>query len=64
MVGVNAWRESGLGALLDIEALQHVNTELQQRNAALVARLDERDRDLAAARATNRDLMIQMNSVR
>ncbi|MBV1856373.1 hypothetical protein [Catellatospora tritici] len=64
LMGEHAWRESGLGAPLDIEALQHANTELQQRNAILVAQLDERDRDLAAARATNRDLMIQMNSVR
>jgi hypothetical protein len=49
---------------LDIEALQHANAELQQHNAALSAQLDERDRALTAARATIRDLMIQMNSIR
>jgi hypothetical protein len=63
-MGEHAWRASGLGAPLDIEALQHANAELQQHNASLGAQLDERDRDLAAARATNRDLMIQMNSMR
>lgn len=49
------------GAPLDVEALQHANTELQQRNVTLAAQLDERDRELAAARAANRDLMIQLN---
>lgn len=61
VMGEQAWRDSGLGAPLDIEALQHANTELQQRNATLSAQLDERDRELAAARAANRDLMIQLN---
>jgi hypothetical protein len=62
LLGEQAWRESGLGAPLDVEALQHANTDLQERNLALVAQLDERDRDLAAARAANRELMIRMNS--
>ncbi|MGW4985416.1 hypothetical protein [Streptomyces mirabilis] len=56
-----AWEASGLGAPADIEMLTRRVTELEQQILDLRAELDERDKDLAAARATNRELMSQMN---
>ncbi|MEV4240509.1 MULTISPECIES: hypothetical protein [unclassified Nocardia] len=36
--------------------------QLEQRNIDLQQQLDERDDDLAAARATNRELMTRLNT--
>lgn len=61
-LGEKAWRESGLGAPTDIETLQHTITHLEQQTADLQLQIDERDQDLAAARAANRELITQLNS--
>ena len=60
-LGEQAWRESGLGAPADIDALNQKITHLEQQAADLRLQLDERDQDLAAARAANRELMTQLN---
>jgi chromosome segregation ATPase len=60
-LGDQAWRESGLGAPADIDALNQTITRLEQQVADLRLQLEERDDDLAAARATNRELMTQLN---
>jgi len=60
-LGDHAWRESGLGAPADIDALNQKITHFEQQAADLRLQLEERDDDLAAARATNRELMTQLN---
>ncbi|MEC4019882.1 hypothetical protein [Streptomyces sp. H27-D2] len=62
VLGQDAWRAAGLGAPTDIDALQEKIAHLEQQVAELASRLGERDEDLAAARATNRELMTQLNS--
>jgi chromosome segregation ATPase len=62
LLGEHAWRESGLGAPDDIDELKQQNTALEQRITDLRLQLDERDQDLAAARAANRELMAQLNT--
>ncbi|MGW5694155.1 DUF6262 family protein [Streptomyces asiaticus] len=61
-LGERAWRESGLGAPTDIHALQERITQLEQRNADLTAELSEREEDLVAARAANRQLVATLNA--
>ncbi|MET8771424.1 DUF6262 family protein [Streptomyces sp. NPDC004658] len=61
-LGERAWRESGLGAPTDIHALQERITQLEQHNADLTAELSEREQDLVAARAANRQLMATLNA--
>jgi hypothetical protein len=61
-LGEQAWRESGLGAPPDIDALGQKITYLEQQAADLRLQLEERDDDLAAARAANRELMAQLNA--
>jgi len=60
-LGDQAWRESGLGAPADIDALTQKITHLEQQVLGLKLQVEERDEDLAAARATNRELMTQLN---
>jgi hypothetical protein len=60
-LGDQAWRESGLGAPADIDALNQKITHLEQQATDLKLQLTERDEDLAAARAANRELMTQLN---
>jgi hypothetical protein len=60
-LGEQAWRESGLGAPADIDALHQKITHLEQQGIDLRLQLGERDQDLAAARAANRELMTQLN---
>ena len=62
LLGEHAWQESGLGAPDDIDELKQQNTTLEQRIIDLRLQLDERDQDLAAARAANRELMAQLNT--
>jgi hypothetical protein len=62
VMGEQVWRESGLGAATDIETLQRQIVMLEQRIVELTKVVEERDRDLAAARAANRELMIRVNS--
>jgi uncharacterized coiled-coil protein SlyX len=61
LLGQQAWRESGLGAPPDVEGLQRRVTELEQHLVDLRAQLTERDQELEAARAANRDLMTRLN---
>ena len=60
-LGEQAWRESGLGAPADIDALNQKITHLEQQAADLRLRLEERDDELAAARAAGRELMTRLN---
>lgn len=61
-LGEQAWRESGLGTPADIDALSQKVTHLEQQAIALRLQLEERDQDLTAARAANRELMAQLNA--
>ena len=61
-LGDQTWRESGLGAPTDIDALHQRISQLEQHNLDVQQQLDERDDDLAAARATNRELMARLNT--
>jgi polyhydroxyalkanoate synthesis regulator phasin len=62
LLGQQAWHESGLGAPADIDALNQKITHLEQHVADLRLQLEERDQDLDAARAANRELMAQLNA--
>jgi hypothetical protein len=59
-----AWRESGLGAPEDIEQLNQRIVFLEQQVVNLRLQLEERDQELEAARAANRELMTQLNASR
>ncbi|MBV9450716.1 MAG: hypothetical protein JO345_32980 [Streptosporangiaceae bacterium] len=61
-LGEQAWRESGLGAPPDINALTQQVTHLEQQAIDLRVQLEERDEELTAARAANRELMAQLNA--
>jgi hypothetical protein len=61
-LGEQAWRESGLGTPADLDALTHKISHLEQQAADLRLQLEERDQDLTAARAANRELMAQLNT--
>jgi transposase-like protein len=62
LLGEKTWRESGLGAPDDIDELKQRIVHLEQQAVDLRIQLDERDQDLAAARAANRELMTQLNN--
>jgi hypothetical protein len=62
VLGEQTWRESGLGAPTDIDALHQRINHLEQQVIDQQQQLDERDEDLAAARATNRELMARLNA--
>jgi len=60
-LGEQAWRESGLGAPPDTDTLSGKISQLEQQAADLRIQLSERDDELAAARAVNRELMTRIN---
>ena len=60
-LGDQAWRESGLGAPADIDTLTP-DHHLEQQAIDLQLQLEERDEELAASRAANRELMAQLNA--
>ena len=62
LLGEQTWRESGLGAPDDIDELKQRINHLQQQAIDLQIQLKERDQDLAAARAANRELITQLNT--
>jgi hypothetical protein len=64
LLGEQAWRESGLGQADDISQLRQQVTQLAEDNQQLRSGLAERDQDLAAARAANRELMARLNTRR
>ena len=61
-LGEQTWRESGLSAPTDIDALHQRISQLEQHNLDLRQQLDERGEDLAAARTANRELMTRLNA--
>jgi hypothetical protein len=61
VLGEHAWRESGLATPTDTGALSQKITHLEQQAIDLRLQLEQRDEDLAAARAANRELMAQLN---
>jgi hypothetical protein len=61
-LGEQAWRASGLGQSPDLDQLREQATSLQQQNIGLRLTLEERDQELSAARAANRELMSQLNA--
>ena len=61
-LGEQAWRESGLAAPADIDALNQKISQMEQQVIDLRPQLEEQGEDLAAARATNRELMAQLNT--
>ena len=61
-LGEQAWRESGLAAPPDTDALNQKITKLEQQAIDLRLQLEEQGEDLAAARAANRELMAQLNA--
>lgn len=61
VLGEQVWRESGIGGPDDAEQLQARITTLEQQVVDLELTLQDRDDDLAAARAANRELMAQLN---
>ncbi|MCW2901002.1 MAG: hypothetical protein JWO67_3267 [Streptosporangiaceae bacterium] len=61
VLGEQVWRESGIGGPDDTEQLQARITTLEQQLVDLGLTLQDRDDDLAAARAANRELMAQLN---
>jgi hypothetical protein len=60
-LGEHAWRESGLATPADAGSLSQKITDLEQRAIDLRLQLEQRDEDLTAARAANRELMAQLN---
>ena len=60
-LGQQTWQESGLGAPADIDALNQKITHYEQQAADLRLQLENRDNELAAARAANRELMTRLN---
>ena len=64
LLGEHAWHASGLGAPTDIEEHQRKIVLLEQQVVDLRLQLDERDQELAAARAANREMMAQLNGTR
>lgn len=62
VLGEQAWHESGLGVPDDIDRLKQQIGTLEQHTIDLRLQLEERDDDLAAARAANRELMAQLNT--
>ncbi|KOT44835.1 hypothetical protein ADK47_41655 [Streptomyces rimosus subsp. rimosus] len=60
-LGEQIWRASGLGAPADIEELQRTITQLEQKTVELTAALEEREAELEAARAANRELTRALN---
>jgi chromosome segregation ATPase len=61
-LGETVFRESGLGAPDDIHSLQQTLADREQQLLELRRQLEERDDELAAARAANRELMTQLNT--
>jgi hypothetical protein len=61
LLGEHAWRATGLGAPTDIDEFQQRIVTLEQQIVELRLQIEERDQDLTAARAANRERMAQLN---
>ena len=64
LLGEQTWRESGLGAPEDIDALERRINELEQKVVDLTSQLEDRAAELQAARAANREMMTRINTAR
>lgn len=62
LLGEQVWRASGIGAPDDVDALKQRTMHLEQQVNDLRLQLAERDDELAAARAANRELMLRLNA--
>lgn len=60
-LGERVWRDSGLGASVDIDQLQRQVVALQQQVVDLQDQLNERTEEVQAARAANRELTRALN---
>ncbi|MFF3015365.1 hypothetical protein [Streptomyces sp. NPDC057939] len=60
-LGEEIWRASGLGPPASVAELNSQITRLQQSNVELTRALEERQAELEAARAANRDLTRALN---
>lgn len=60
-LGDRAWHDSGLGASPDVAELQSTITRLEQRTTELARALEDRQAELDAARAANRELTRALN---
>jgi hypothetical protein len=63
-LGEQVWRDSGLGTPQDLDELNQRITDLEQQKIDLRLQLEERNQDLTAARAANRDLMTRLNTTK
>lgn len=61
-LGEKTWQESGLGVPADVDTLNQKINHLEQQAIDLRLQLDERDQDLTAARAANRELIAHLNT--
>ena len=61
-LGEQTWRESGLGAPIDVDQLQQQIITLEQTVVDLRLQLEERGQDLNAARTANRELITRLNT--
>ncbi|MGC4814825.1 DUF6262 family protein [Micromonospora sp. DT228] len=61
LLGEQVWRETGLGAPVDVDQLQRRITQLEQQVVELKNQTEERDQELEAARAANRQLLANLN---
>ncbi|MFF1423180.1 DUF6262 family protein [Streptomyces sp. NPDC058280] len=63
-LGKQVWQQAGLGGPPDHDALQKRANYLEQHVTELQRQLADRDEDLDAARAANRQLIAKLNTVR
>ncbi|MFF4315784.1 hypothetical protein [Streptomyces sp. NPDC001507] len=63
-LGQQIWQRTGIGPPADTDSLQARITELEQQNLDLRLRLEEKDEELSAARAANRELTKTINQGR
>lgn len=62
LLGEQAWRDSGLGGPDDIDQLKRRITALERQAVDLAGQLEERNEELQAARAANRQLISRLNT--
>ena len=60
-LGKRAYNASGLGVVDETSDLRRYIAELEQRTAELTEQLRDREDDLNAARAANREFMAELN---
>ncbi|GIF01539.1 DUF6262 family protein [Paractinoplanes rishiriensis] len=61
-IGEEIWSRSGLGSAVDVDDLRRQIVKLQETNADLRLKMEDVEEELAAARATNRELITQLNA--